>query len=393
MLTHADEHAGELAGGCGLARTVHADNHDHARLTLIRHRLDGAIQLRLAGFDEHLAQHRARLLLALHALGGDALAQGVHDLHRGVGTEVRHEQRVLDFLPGILVQVACTENAEHAATDDVLGLRHAATQLAQAPLNWRDLLGTGGLLLLRRGGGVRNRVYGLVLSRCRSGGLVGLSGLLLGGRRLRGRGWRSRDVSRCGGLLFRGRLGRGWLLDSSLLPLRLVGCLLSGRLILLSSRGYRSSGRWWWNRLLFLRYSRRGFFRLDLFRFVLLSRGLLWLSLRRCRLLRRLRRSLASRLGLLLLLERSRDAHPADIHRRAACILRGRRRGFPARGEVKPTLGLVVTRGRFLLDLRRLLEGDLLGLLAAQAQDDDDRHDGGQHHQANEYPDENVHNP
>src|SRR5699024_2154053 len=215
-----------------------------------------------------------------------------------------------------------------------------------------------------------------------------LLGLLLRCSFLRGHGWRCWDVSRRGGLLFFGWLCSNRLLAAGLLPLRLFGCLLGVQLLLFSGGGCRLSGRCWRGRLLFLGCGGRSVGGVGP-----LSRRLLWLGLRWCRLLSSLRVSLASRLGFLFLLERRRDAHPADIHRRAACVLRGRSWGLPARGEVKTTLGLVVARGRLLLDLRRLLEGDLLGLLAAQAQDDDDRHDGGQHHQANEYPDENVHNP
>src|SRR5699024_5372938 len=243
---------------------------------------------------------------------GDALAEGVDDLHRCVGTEVRHEERVLDFLPSILVQIACAENAEHTAADNVLGLRHTATQLAEAALDWRDLLGAGSFLLLGRGCGVLNRVYGLVLSRCRSGVPVVLFGLLLLCSVLRGRGWRSREVVRRGGLLCSGWPCRDRLLAASLL-------------LLLNGGGCWLSRRYWRGPLIFLRGE------CSLVGVDLLSRGQLWLGLRWCRLLSSLRVSLASRLGLLVLLERSRDAHPADIHRRTAGILRGRSWGLPAR--------------------------------------------------------------
>src|SRR5699024_8108975 len=116
-----------------------------------------------------------------------------------------------------------------------------------------------------------------------------LLGLLLRCSFLRGHGWRCWDVGRRGGLLFCGWLCSNRLLAAGLLPLRLFGCLLGVRLLLFSGGGCRLSGRCWRGRLLFLGCGGRSVGGVGP-----LSRRLLWLGLRWCRLLSSLRVSLAS---------------------------------------------------------------------------------------------------
>ena len=129
-----------LPVGGGLAGAVDTHHHDHGWFALVGHGLDGAIHLWLAGIDESRAQHGAGFLFAGHTVRGDATAEILHHGQRGLGAEVCHEQRVLDLLPGILIQVTGGENAEHSPTNDVLGLGHARTQLAHAPVNRGDVL-------------------------------------------------------------------------------------------------------------------------------------------------------------------------------------------------------------------------------------------------------------
>ena len=160
-VAHGHQHAGELARGGGLAGTVDTDHKDHCRFAVVRHGLDGAVEIGAGGLNEGFAQHRARLFLRLHSALGDLLAQGFGDFHGQVCAQIRHDQRVLDLLPGVLIKVTGGEDAQQTLADRVLRAGQATAQFANASSGRLDLvqrlLGRG----LDNDGVVRDRRPGL----------------------------------------------------------------------------------------------------------------------------------------------------------------------------------------------------------------------------------------
>ena len=161
LVPHGHQDSGKLAGGGGFARAIHADQHNHSRFAFVRHRLNRTIQLWFACFNEGFTQHGTRFFLTTHTTLGDFLPQFFHHVHGDGGSQVRHEQGVFDFFPGVIIQVTSAQHAQDTLTKHVLRLRQPSTQPAQATCSWSNvffrclLLSRGfwllGLCLLRRG--------------------------------------------------------------------------------------------------------------------------------------------------------------------------------------------------------------------------------------------------
>src|SRR5699024_8884047 len=108
--------------------------------------------------DEGLPEQVPHLALRADLLGGDVLPEPVDHLLGPRGPEVGHDERVLDLLPRVLVQVAGAEQPQQALADGVLGPREPPAESLETagrrvdPLDRGDRLGSGGDLI-RRGRG------------------------------------------------------------------------------------------------------------------------------------------------------------------------------------------------------------------------------------------------
>ena len=88
--------------------------------------------------DQHLAQHRAGIGFGADPAAGHLRAQRAHHRLGDDGAEVGDQQSVLDLLPGVLVEVAAAEQAEHAAAERVLRLGQPPAQAVQPAFGRRD---------------------------------------------------------------------------------------------------------------------------------------------------------------------------------------------------------------------------------------------------------------
>ena len=88
--------------------------------------------------DQHLAQHRAGIGLGAHPAAGEPVAQRAHHRVGHDGAQVGDQQGVLDRLPGVLVEVAAAEQAEHAAAQRVLRFGQPPAQPLQPAFRRRD---------------------------------------------------------------------------------------------------------------------------------------------------------------------------------------------------------------------------------------------------------------
>ena len=106
----------------------------------MRQRPHRPVQLRAQGLGEHVAQQLPGLGRGPHGAAGQLRAQLLGDFDRHLGTEVGLQQRGLDVLPGVLVQLAGAEQAEQALPEPGTGAGQPAAQPLQAALRRFDLL-------------------------------------------------------------------------------------------------------------------------------------------------------------------------------------------------------------------------------------------------------------
>ena len=133
-----DQHAGQLADGGGLAGAVDPDDQQHRRVVVVRQRLDRSGPARGAvRRPAPRAAPRGRRPRCAPGRWRAGPQRGDHRLgdHRA---QIGDQQRVLDGLPGVLVEIAAAEQAEHAAAQRVLRLGEPAAQPLQAALGRRD---------------------------------------------------------------------------------------------------------------------------------------------------------------------------------------------------------------------------------------------------------------
>ena len=166
-----DQDAGQLADRRRLAGAVDADDQQHRRLVVVRQRLDRAVQVGLQLLDQHLAQHRAGVGLGAHAAAGHPGPQRGHHRFGDDGAEVGDQQGVLDGLPGLLVEVAAAEQAEHAAAQRVLRLGQPPAQPVQPAFRRRDGVDIGAAASTGAGSQARARRRGFGLCQRRLGQL------------------------------------------------------------------------------------------------------------------------------------------------------------------------------------------------------------------------------
>ena len=140
LVAHGYQHASKLAGGCGFTGAIDTDDHDDCWLALIRHGLNGAIHLWVTCLNEAFAQHGTCLILAGNAALCNLFAQGISHLHRGLGAQIRHDERVFDFLPGVFIQIACGQNSHEPLADGILRARKASTQTAKTSTSGCDII-------------------------------------------------------------------------------------------------------------------------------------------------------------------------------------------------------------------------------------------------------------
>ena len=103
------------------------------RAVLVRQRAQGAVGVGADRADELLAQQRPQLADAAHAVDAHAGAQPGDQLGRGGHAHVGRQQRVLDLLPGVLVEDVPREQGEQAAAQRRLRARQPGAQAVQAP--------------------------------------------------------------------------------------------------------------------------------------------------------------------------------------------------------------------------------------------------------------------
>jgi hypothetical protein len=108
-----DQHPGELAAGGRLAGAVDPDDeHDGRDAALVRHRLEAAVDVPADRGEQLLAQQRPQLADGADAVDADLLAQPADQLAGGGDAHVGGDQRVLDLLPGVLVEVVARQQRE-----------------------------------------------------------------------------------------------------------------------------------------------------------------------------------------------------------------------------------------------------------------------------------------
>ena len=120
--------------------------------------LHRAVEVRADQREQLLAQQRAQVVRGAGAEHADALAQPLDQFLGGGDADVGGQQRVLDLLPRVLVQVLAGEEREQPLAERVLRAREARAQPDQATCRGLRGLDLRGGRLLDDHGGRRRRL-------------------------------------------------------------------------------------------------------------------------------------------------------------------------------------------------------------------------------------------
>ena len=115
-----------------------------AGLSVVRQGAHGAVEVGAQGVGEDVAEQRAGLVGGADGAAGELGAEGLDELHGHLGAEVGLEERGLDVLPGLLVQLPRAEQAEQALPEAGAGAGQPPAQALQPALGRGDVGGAGG---------------------------------------------------------------------------------------------------------------------------------------------------------------------------------------------------------------------------------------------------------
>ena len=115
------EGAGELGDAGGLAHAVHADHDQGQRRLLGHHRLRGAVGMKQQG--DLLLEQIEGFRGVRNGVLPDPRAQPVEDLLGGRDAHVAEDERLLQFVPEVVVDAGAPEQRRHLAEPRAAGLR------------------------------------------------------------------------------------------------------------------------------------------------------------------------------------------------------------------------------------------------------------------------------